>query len=154
MKHLKRYNIFEGRESKSYTKEDHHKLDELSQDIRNIMLDIIDEYQLTDVEPSNAENLDTTDDDIDYELGETPNSYFITNDVIYSRHGAYGMVTIKINCKKLYDEVAPSMGKEEGLFKDFISRLDTIGNAYVEYEENGLITGDGDLLRIEVTPRD
>jgi len=153
MKYLKKYKLFE---AKSYTKEDRYNLNELSQDIRNIMLDIIDEYQLIDVEPSNAGHLDLggyADEDIDYELGETPNSYFISNEVVHTKHGAYGMVVIKINCKKLYDEVSPSMGKEESLFKELITRLDTIGNSYVEFEENGLVTRDGDLLRIEVTQK-
>ena len=45
------------------------------------------------------------------------------------------------------------MGKEESLFKELITRLDTIGNSYVEFEENGLVTRDGDLLRIEVTQK-
>lgn len=134
---------------RSYTKEDHHNLDELVQDIKNIMLDIIDEYQLIDITPSNLEHININDNDIDYELAENPNSYGIYSDVKYTRHGAYGVVIIRINCKKLYDEQAPSMGKEEGLFKELILRLDTIGHSYVEFEETSMV----DTLTIEVTPR-
>jgi hypothetical protein len=146
MKYLTTYKLFEAK--KSYTKEDHHKLDELVADIGNIMLDVVDEYQLTDIEPSN--DIDMDENDADYELTENPNSYTIYSEVKYSRHGAYGQVVIKINCKELYDEQAPSMGREEGLFNELLLRLDTIGNSDVTFEEgdNGV-----DLVVIEVTPR-
>ena len=141
MRYLKTYN-----ESlkKEYTQKDRTDLNELVEDIKNIMLDIIDEYELTDITPTND------DVDVDANLFHTPNSFYIEKDVKYTRHGAYGFATIKINCKRLYNENAPSMGKQEGLFKELILRLNTIGHSYVEFDESFI---EMDLIEIEVVPK-
>lgn len=165
MKHLKRYN-----EVRSFTKEDHHNLDELVADIKNIMLDVIDEYQLMDVTPSNAEYFDVDGDDLDFDLTDNKNSYVIYSEVKHSRHGSYGVVIIKINCTELYNEQAPSLKlnnmhlnnfrvSPDGLFKELLLRLNTIGSSYAGIEEDFIdsssmrIPGEVDILRIQVTPK-
>lgn len=143
MKHLTTYKIFESKK-RGYTKQDQIDLSELVKDIDIIMLDIADEYGLTSISSTMPE------EDDHYELPKSKDSYVIRSEVKYSRHGAYGMVTIKINCYSLLSELEKELyyiDDLKGPLRELLNRLNTIGHCeYISLEY-------GDIISIQVIPR-
>lgn len=148
MKYISSYKLFEG-VKKSYTKEDHLNLDELTKEVGDILLDLVDEYGLTDVTSGSRSNNQFFNRDFryddDHQLHEIPNSYVLYNNTKATRHGVYGYVMVIINCEDIYYRSRDKEVPSNKLLDDTMLRLNTIGHADLSVD-----SGD---IEIKIIPR-